>query len=101
MHYLKTSKGLHQYQFICEVCGSMGELGVPVRQHQVLHCPKGCGATYVQCLNHGQPDLMCVTRPAVANEQRMTGLLSVPVNVSICPPCGNEIEWATHTDGTS
>ena len=101
MHYLKTSKGLNQYQFICEVCGSMGELAVPVRQHQALTCPKGCGATYVQRLINGQPDLMCVARPAVTHGNRMTGLLSVPINASICPPCGNVIEWATHTDGTS
>jgi hypothetical protein len=52
------------YNFVCEGCGSEGELKVPVDMSSVL-CPEGCGARYIQWTNpqSASPELMCVVCP--------------------------------------
>lgn len=52
------------YDFVCEGCGSEGELKVPIDECRSFGCPEGCGATYVQWFPPGKPaTLRCVVRP--------------------------------------
>src|SRR5579872_16983 len=36
------------YDYVCEGCGAVGELGVSTDIHAPFGCPEGCGATYIQ-----------------------------------------------------
>lgn len=49
--YLRTEKGRYIYSFECPLCGSLGEVGIPVRSTQVID--HGCGMLYVQLLPTG------------------------------------------------
>ena len=52
------------YHFVCEGCGSEGELELPIDRHSPFGCPEGCGATYIQWQNpDGKMQLTCVVAP--------------------------------------
>jgi hypothetical protein len=64
--YLRARDGRDFFYFVCEGCGSKGEIGVPLELGmQTFECPEECGAVYVRWNNPvtGKPDLMCVVRP--------------------------------------
>ena len=60
--------GFWVYEYVCEGCGSEGELKVPVDEHGSFGCPEGCGATYIQWSNPltARMELMCVVCPVFA-----------------------------------
>lgn len=60
------------YDFVCEGCGSEGELLVGISECRSFACPEGCGATYVQWFPPGKmATLRCVVRP-VFDERQVT-----------------------------
>lgn len=49
--FLRTEKGYYVYSFECPLCGSFGEIGIPVRSQEVIN--HGCGMLYTQVLPTG------------------------------------------------
>jgi hypothetical protein len=106
MKYLGTQANCHQYEFVCPVCEFEAEMSVPIDWYRPFDCPGGCGATYVQRLHSFHPVLFHMGRhTSTTRDTRRTKNVmrahSVPIRPAICPPCGNEIEWVNHTDGTA
>lgn len=63
--------GENIYAFVCEGCGSEGELAIPEGDMHPFGCPDGCGATYIQWTPPGKPPtLRCVVCPVFEENQR-------------------------------
>lgn len=64
----------HQYffDFVCEGCGSEGEIGVPIEYaYKQIACPEECGAVYIMWFpTDAMPDLKCVICPVFEDERR-------------------------------
>jgi len=59
----ESTGGFNTYDYVCEGCGTAGELNVPEDQKLPFGCPGGCGATYVQWKENGESRLKCVVCP--------------------------------------
>jgi hypothetical protein len=64
--FLHTHDGQNYFTFVCEGCGSYGELAVPEEVNRFA-CPEGCGAVYIVWMNP-LPSLMCVVKPIFADD---------------------------------
>jgi hypothetical protein len=73
MKFVKAERGMNEFHFVCEGCGSEGKLKVGI-ELQNVHCPEHCGAMYIQWNNPltQSPDLMCVVCP-VFDETEQAG----------------------------
>ena len=65
MKFKDHSEGRYNFHYVCEGCGSEGEIGIPVDvKYKTFGCPEGCGATYILWEpTPGHPALKCVVCP--------------------------------------
>jgi hypothetical protein len=70
----EVKDGVAKYAFVCEGCGAIGDLGVPLDTTGTFGCPEGCGTTYIQYKDLGAKwALMCVVRPVFEGPEGADG----------------------------
>jgi len=69
--FKETKDGMDWFDFVCEGCGSEGEIGIlRAEGMKPFGCPEGCGATYVRWYpTVARPALKCVVKPFFETER--------------------------------